>query len=123
MYFREKVSRKRRQNAKCVASKPLHPAAVLIRVQDRLWGHVDHQHGGVPRPSTLVPGPDDMERQHFAVQQASLWWLELKPLPFQHLIGTKRPNKLLPRTLYHHEDRSWVGGGANLLRSDLQRES
>lgn len=44
-------------------------------------------------------------------------------LPSQRLIGAERPDKLLPRTLHHDEDRSWVGGGADLLRSDLQREA
>lgn len=43
-----------------------------------------------------------------------------KPLLFQRLIGAERPNKLLPRTLDHDEDRSRVGGGANLLGADLQ---
>lgn len=59
-----------RQKPQCGASQPLHPAAVLIRVQDRLWSHVDHQDGAVLRPSSLVPGPDDVESQHFAVTEA-----------------------------------------------------
>lgn len=46
-----------------------------------------------------------------------------KTLPLQRLIGAERPDKLLPRTLYYEKDWSWVGGGANLLRSDLQRQS
>lgn len=59
-----------RQKPERGASEPLHPAAVLIRVQERLWSDVNHQHGGVLRPSRLVPGPDDVESQHFAITEA-----------------------------------------------------
>lgn len=95
--------------------QPVHPGPVLVRLQDALWDHVDHQRCGVLGASRLVPGPDEPLRTGLGSDPLSRY-----ASPPQLLVGGHGVHKGLGRTLHHQEGGARVGGRAHLLRSDLE---